>query len=267
MGLLDSLAGLFTGGQRRRDLHQLVMACVSDGQLSDSERERIQQAAVELGLSPDELGPLPERAFRVAAEAAVADNQVDDREIEALQRIQEFLRVAPNHADPVWHVVYQLGLATKIRAGELPGHDPEVRPLLDVPGLVLTAGEVVHWAVPGSLLEERVVRRGYVGGSAGVNVRIVRGVSVNVGRHKGDLVSERGIVPVSDGTLVLTSKRVVFRGERKSFQLAFAKLMEYGVDGGTVRVTDAAGKSREVRLQDPSGGVVAEALLRQLTGA
>lgn len=267
MGLLDSLAGMFTGGQRRRDLRQLVMSCVADGHLSDSEREEIQQTAIRLGLSPDELGSISRDAFRAATEAVVSDGAVDDDELEALDRIKEFLRVAPDATDPVWRYVLQLALATKIRAGELPGNEPEVRALFAVPGLVLARGETIHWVAPAVLLEERVVRRGYVGGSAGVNVRIAGGVGVNFGRHRGNLVSERGIVPVSGGSLVFTDKRIVFRGDRKSFQLPFTKLLEYGVERDTVRVTDANGKSREVRLADPSAVVVADALLQRLGGA
>jgi hypothetical protein len=257
---------MFTRGARTRDLHAMVLAAVSDANLSDEEKRQIQQAAVKLGLSREELGSIRGKAFHAAAEQVVSDGVVDEAEIARLDDIHGFLQVADHESDHAWRYVLRLRLATEIRAGNLPGNDRDARALLEVPGLVLGANEVVHWVEPGDLLEERVVRRGYAGGSAGVNVRVVRGVSVNVGRHGGQLVSERGIVPVSGGSLVLTSKRIVFRGDRKSFQMPLGKLLEYVADGAMVRVTDGAGKSREVRLRDPSSGMIFDALLDVLTG-
>ncbi|MBI3414228.1 MAG: hypothetical protein HY043_02730 [Verrucomicrobia bacterium] len=93
-------------------------------------------------------------------------------------------------------------------------------------GIVLQKGEKVLWVEPGVLHEIRVVSRRYEGGSAGVRFRVAKGVSFNVGKHRGQLVSETGVVPVSDGNLVITNQRLIFSGDRKSFAIKLAKILE-----------------------------------------
>ena len=67
------------------------------------------------------------------------------------------------------------------------------------------------------MAEEKVISRKYQGGSQGMSFRVMKGVSYRVGGHRGHITSETGVVAVSDGELILTNNRVIFRGDKKSF--------------------------------------------------
>jgi hypothetical protein len=96
------------------------------------------------------------------------------------------------------------------------GIDHDQLPELTISGLVLRKGETAYWSEPGAILEERVVRREYVGGSSGASFRVAKGVWVRSGSYRGHVESEKGIVPISNGALILTNHRVIFHGDNKS---------------------------------------------------
>jgi hypothetical protein len=78
---------------------------------------------------------------------------------------------------------------------------------LDVP-VILKKGEVVHYAAAALLKEIRVVNLGYRGGSSGISIRIMKGVSYRVGSHRGYMVKEDQLVQTSGGTLLITNQRL-----------------------------------------------------------
>jgi hypothetical protein len=99
-------------------------------------------------------------------------------------------------------------------------------PLWDRSSFLLQRGENICWVEPATLEEVKVVGRHYEGGSAGMSFRVARGVRFNVGRQRGQLVSETAAVTTSTGELVITNKRLGFLGDRKSLAIKFEKLLE-----------------------------------------
>ena len=73
-----------------------------------------------------------------------------------------------------------------------------------------------HWKENASLLENKVISRRYESGSRGFNIRLAKGLNYRVGAHKGHIISDTELVAVSYGELVLTNKRIIFRGNTKS---------------------------------------------------
>jgi hypothetical protein len=76
------------------------------------------------------------------------------------------------------------------------------------------------------LAEEKVLRRRFEGGYQGVSFRVMKGVSYRVGGFRGHSVSETGIVATSNGNLIITSKRVIFQGDKKSFAVKLDKILD-----------------------------------------
>jgi hypothetical protein len=99
-------------------------------------------------------------------------------------------------------------------------------PLWDRSSFLLQRGENICWVEPATLEEVKVVGRHYEGGSAGMSFRVARGVRFNVGRQRGQLVSETATVTTSTGELIITNKRLGFLGDRKSLAIKFEKLLE-----------------------------------------
>ena len=113
-------------------------------------------------------------------------------------------------------------------------------PTMDEPTIILKKGEVQHLVEPASLLKE-VIQREFQAGSRGVSFRVMKGVSYRVGNTRGRMVEVgRSLEAADEGQLAITSQRVVFTGERKSIEVAYAKLLDMNVytDGIQFHVTN-----------------------------
>ena len=87
--------------------------------------------------------------------------------------------------------------------------------------LILKRGEHLVFDIPEiQLCEERTVK--VKGGYQGFSVRIMKGLSYRFGGFEGG--SEQQVVPIDEGRLIFTNKRLVFSGERYSKDMPFSKL-------------------------------------------
>lgn len=79
---------------------------------------------------------------------------------------------------------------------------------------VLGKAEKIIWMYSNIECLENKNRTRYVGGSQGVSVRIVKGVSYRVGNYKGEKVHEEYTQSIGRGDLYITTKNVIFCGEK-----------------------------------------------------
>lgn len=87
--------------------------------------------------------------------------------------------------------------------------------------LLLKEDERLIFDVPGTqLCEERSVKIG--GGYQGFSVRIMKGVSYRFGGFSGGV--EKKVVPIDSGNFILTNKRIVFSGEKRSVEIPLNKI-------------------------------------------
>lgn len=100
---------------------------------------------------------------------------------------------------------------------------------------ILKKDELAYAVAQGRLQEIKTV--GYSGRSQGVSIRIAKGLSYRTGGSRGQPI--QGGVIVSTGELVVTSRRVLFAGDRKSFSLDIADLVR------VTPYTDGIGLSSE----------------------
>ncbi len=80
--------------------------------------------------------------------------------------------------------------------------------------VVLRKKEAPRWVEGATLLEERT-RQVYVGGSRGVSVRIVKGVTWRVGASRGERLPVTEIQTIGQGSFIVTNQRTVFVGPRQ----------------------------------------------------
>jgi hypothetical protein len=110
-------------------------------------------------------------------------------------------------------------------------------------GIRLYQGETVHFSATGELLESQTV--GYRGGTAGVSVRVAKGVTVRSGSIKGGAIKD--MVVVASGEFAATSARLVFAGNLKSFDVKLGKVNHIEkLDDGLI--VHADGKARIIKL-------------------
>ncbi|MHB1459120.1 MAG: hypothetical protein ACYC0V_19610 [Armatimonadota bacterium] len=86
-------------------------------------------------------------------------------------------------------------------------------PMIDVESFgsappILKKGEIIHFSAEASLKEIKTVKLGYAGGSHGVSIRVMKGVSYRVGSNRGHIMKEEQLVETSSGTLLITNQRI-----------------------------------------------------------
>lgn len=86
---------------------------------------------------------------------------------------------------------------------------------------LVKADEKAYGAVMASLQETKTV--GYSAGTTGMSVRVAKGLTLRSSGTRGKAI--KGMVAVASGELVITDKRVIFAGDRKSFAIPLADLL------------------------------------------
>jgi hypothetical protein len=86
---------------------------------------------------------------------------------------------------------------------------------------LLKSGEKAYGAVMASLQEVKTV--GFSAGTTGMSVRVAKGLTIRSSGTRGRAV--KGVVNVASGELVITDKRVIFAGDRKSFSILLEDLL------------------------------------------
>lgn len=261
MSLFKEIVASFRQARRRaRDREQFLAAvkeALDDGLLTDSEWERLNELQAELGLTEDDIQRLRGAIYQAAVAVVTADKLLTPEEEAMLDRLVAHFgideaTVQRSRPDLVhYRFLYDLE----------EGYLPEI----EVYGLVPLAGEKVHWQEPAELLEERVVDRRYQGGSSGFSFRIARGVYYRVGGHRGRVVSEKALTPVSVGEFIITNKRLIFRGDRKSTTQRWSHIIDLQVYSDGVRI----GSSRRqtpiiLRFLDPKSADIVGMILSKL---
>ncbi len=230
-----------------------LMDAVADGSLSKEEIDSLYALQEQLGLTRDDVAALRVKAFAKAFSVAKEDGAITEQEEQELQTIKEHLEIADAEIAPTQIELQRFRLLREISTGHVP--------TISVPGLVLQKAEVAYWMESASILEEKVINRQFVGGSRGVSFRIMKGVSYRVGAYRGHVESQTGIVAVSTGEFIVTSKRAIFRGDRKGFNIRLDKLLNVEMASNGVTITDASSKPRVVQFLNAANTDIVGAIL------
>jgi hypothetical protein len=151
-----------------------------------------------------------------------ADGMVTQEELNALSQISSALGVHTAHLPPdKLHRIQMASTVLSIQNGNLPSISPNQS------AIRLVAGEILHAQIPCQILDERSYRQ-TVGGSSSVSFRIMKGVSYRVGSSRSRSYPVTHIVPVDQGTFIVTSKRLAYVGVRQSFNFEWGKII--GID-------------------------------------
>lgn len=139
---------------------------------------------------------------------------------------------------------------------------------IDRSNIILQVGETMIWREPGDLYEERVVSRKWEGGSKGISIPTgILDTKIHLGRTKGSLNVQRGHVPIATGSLVITTKHLIFSGDTKSVKTPLAKLIDVQVgNNGIIAGIDGRQKPLMVVFKDPIAGPIIAAALTRATG-
>ena len=226
MGLFDKIKHSFGSGKLKKEqideLNATVWRAVADGKITDEELEQINSYFYNSELSPEEVQNALADVFTQLVYHAVSDRRVSDIEFQSLEHFANRLSVSIELRQWMYQQIQYYRLFNFIESGgTLPIGQPQ--------NLILQKAEVCHLCLPASLYDERVIRSNYQGGSRGVSIRIMKGVSYRVGASRGFVQAERGLACISQGYFIVTNQRLAFSGDKKSASTAFNKLLDFQV--------------------------------------
>lgn len=195
-----------------------MIQLASDGKLTAEEIKQIESRKAEMCLNDEDIKVAKVDAYAAAFNKAVDDSALTEEEEKELNNIQKELNLSDDLIEAKKKILARYRLVREIQNGNMPA--------LQIANIVLKKGEQVYWSEPASLLEEKVLSRHYEGGYSGFSFRVMKGVSYRVGGFRGYPVVEKGNVSTSDGELIFSSKRLIFRGDRKSFATNLDKILD-----------------------------------------
>ncbi len=238
----------------KKKFRELFLRAVDDGKLTKSEIDELETKKTEFGLTEQDVKGMRAEIFDIAFSVVKDDKQVTEEEEKELKEIQKYLGLADDEIKTSKKELSRLRLLNEIQKGNLP--------IVPATNLVMQKGEAAYWAEPAILVEEKVVRRRYEGGSQGVSFRIMKGVSYRIGAHRGHIVSETGFVPVSDGELIITSKRIIFRGDGKAFAINLNKILDIQILTNGLQISENnKSKLRMVKFKEEGNHDIVGAVL------
>jgi hypothetical protein len=210
-----------------------------------AEDERFQAAVAKLRDGDDSAETLAELASLVDprhardscaaliafSEALLKDDRITLDDEAAWARVSDALGVKP--ADLATNqfagILTQLAIG-RINDGRLPVVPPGGSRLLVKPG------EIVHVEKTASLMKE-VIDREFQGGSSGISIPLGKGVRYRTGSFRGKSVVVGSHLEAADtGILSVSSRRVVFMGNRKTIDTPYTKLAGLDVYTDGLRV-------------------------------
>jgi hypothetical protein len=224
------LAGVAALTLRRRRTHAREVYqhhledALADGVLTEDEAERLAGLREDKALSAEEVRMVALTIYRRALRSAMSDSRVTIEEDTTLQRLQKLLGLNPTDLKGDRDQLQRLHLLARIERGDLP------RVNTPVP---MDSGEVCHWVVQARLAQKLTIPGPARPPLARVSFRVDAPTPFHVTGERDSLHASDDILPLDLGMLLITSRRTLFRGARRTATLPHLKLerVELYADG------------------------------------
>lgn len=258
MGILNSIIKKYKETKQKslnkEEFRQLLHNSVKDGKLTKEEIDELEKKKNEFSLTEKDIQGIRVDLYAAAFSTIKEDKQVTKEEEQELGEIQKYLGIADEEIQPNKKELARLRLLNEIQGGNIP--------TIPATNLVMHKDEKAYWSEPAILAEEKVINRRYVGGSHGVSLRIMKGVSYRIGSYRGNLVSETGVVAVSNGSLIITSKRLIFQGDKKSFAVNLNKILNIQIFSNGIHFSENnRSKPRLIKFEEEGNNHIIAAIL------
>jgi hypothetical protein len=116
--------------------------------------------------------------------------------------------------------------------------------------IALKRDETIQWLFNGVTRREPRTSYHYEGGSHGVSIRLMKGVSYRVGSHRGQRVATTELVTVGSGALAVTNNALYFMGGASSMKTPLSSVVSVdGFDDGVI-ITPSRGKQQVFLMPD-----------------
>jgi hypothetical protein len=166
-----------------------------------------------------------------------------DAEGQRLSELKDKLGIDTDEANAGLRRLVQAAVLRDLERGLLPSR-------CNVAGTLpinLQKGEQIVWASNGVQYFEAQSRREWVGQSAGVSLRVAKGVYLRSGGSHGMPIETTSLVPLGTGFFALTDRHLYYAGDAKSFRVSYQKIVSIKpYEDGVAIVRDASGAKPQI---------------------
>jgi hypothetical protein len=250
-----SIKDWFGGDKKKAELREKIKDAVSDGRLSSSDMQEIENLRKELDVEGpgDDKTKLRREIYNEAVGAVRDGGKLGSTETAELAKIQKFLELRDDQVEKTKWNLERFRTLSEIRMGKLPtvaSNNVALR------GIQWEPGEVPHYCIAAELLDLSVTR-----GNEGV--RIEWGGKHSSGSTGGEGLPLEGAKSFGEGSLIVSSKRLIFKGG-KSAAVKYSKDAQIYVYSDGIRLERTIGNAI-IKYRSPSedgAEIVAELVSR-----
>ena len=231
MGIKD----WFGGDKKKDEFREKAKEVLGKGKLTPGKAAELGKLAEEHAIEDagDDKTMLRRSIYNEAVGAVKAGGKLSSAESAELAKIQKFLALRDDQVEKTKWDLARLRTLTDIRQGKLPVVPKENAAMR---GIQMEGGEVAHYAIPVELLDKPTT-----GGADGVQVKWASQYAVR--SAKGHNLPAEGGKALGDGYLILTSKRLIYKGADRSAAVAYSPSAEFFMYGDGIRLQRTVGNT------------------------
>lgn len=226
----------------RRLYQQHLERALADGILSDDEALELAAVREERDLTEAEVRMVAVSLYRRALTDAIADARITEEEDETLRRLREQLGLSDADLRADVKQMQRIRVFAGVERGDLPRVDSPT-PLAD--------GETCHWVVHSTLADQLVVpgRRTVL---HALSFKVDDATPFSAAGERSTLRTSEEILPTDLGFVVVTNRRTIFHGARRTTNIPHMKLrtLDLFQDGIALDESDPA-QSHFLLVADP----------------
>ncbi len=223
----------FGGGKKKTDFREAAKEALGTGKLVPGKAEQVAKLAADHQIedASDDKTMLRREIYNKAVGSAKKYGKLTDVESAELAKIQKFLALRDDQVEKTKWDLTRLRTLTEIRQGKLPTVASSNVALRGVP---LEAGEVAHYAVGVEVFD-----RTTTGGLPGVLVKWATPWTINA--SKGHTMPTDEAKSLGEGYLIVTSKRLFFKGPGRSAAVVYSPQASVYLYNGGLRLERQVG--------------------------
>lgn len=235
---------LLAGSRRRRlrnEYQRMLQRALDDGVLTQEEVIQLEAVRAKGALSPDEVRMAALAIYRMALRDAAADARLTPEEDGTLRRLQEQLGLSERDLGEDFRLLSRLRLLARITEGMLPQVQSPIS---------LVPGEYCHWVVQCTLAERIAVPQSARRELTGIRFGMDDTEPFSAGGPLSALRPAAEILPIDIGALIITSRRTIFQGAKRTVTVPHARAESIELYADGVRLDEAGSGRRYFLVED-----------------
>jgi hypothetical protein len=214
----------------RRLYQESLERALADGILTDDEARELKSVREQRDLTEAEVRMVALSLYRRALRDAVADSRITAEETEELAALRSHLGLSDRDLRGDVSQLRRICVLSEIEHEHLPQIESPV---------ALANGESCHWVVQGRLAD-RLAAPGRKTELRSVNFDVAGNVPFSAEGDRSHLTSSDEMLPTDLGVVVVTNRRTLFRGARRTVVVPHMKLSKLQLykDGIGIEQTD-----------------------------